>query len=153
MAADPAWCWRSAGEIADAVRARAVSAVEIARLHLDRVAAHDRGEARLGAFLAVDEEGALAQARTVDAAVAAGRDPGPLAGVPVGLKDLFVTRGLATTAGSRILAGWVPPYDGTAVARLRRAGAVLLGKLNMDEFAMGSSTENSAYGPCRNPWD
>src|SRR5258706_307535 len=75
------------------------------------------------------------------------------AGVPIGLKDLFVTRGVETTAGSKILEGWVPPYDGTAVAKLRAAGAILVGKLSMDEFAMGSSNENSAYGPVRNPWD
>jgi aspartyl-tRNA(Asn)/glutamyl-tRNA(Gln) amidotransferase subunit A len=85
--------------------------------------------------------------------VARGQDPGPLAGVPVALKDLFVTRGLPTTAGSRILAGWVPPYDGTVVEKLRAAGAVVVGKTSMDEFAMGSSNENSAFGPVRNPWD
>src|SRR5262249_45348431 len=100
-----------------------------------------------------DEAGALAQADAVDAAVARGEDPGPLAGVPVGLKDLFCTRGLPTTAGSRILEGWGPPYDGTVGARLPAAGAGPLGKLNMDEFAMGSSNENVAYKPCKNPWD
>jgi aspartyl-tRNA(Asn)/glutamyl-tRNA(Gln) amidotransferase subunit A len=137
-------------ELADAVRSKRLSAVEIARAHLDRVA---RLDAKVGSFYRVDEAGALAAARAVDEKVARGADPGPLAGVPVGLKDLFVTRGVETTAGSKILAGWVPPYDGTAVARLREAGAVLLGKLSMDEFAMGSSNENSAFGPVRNPWD
>src|SRR5206468_6877272 len=104
--------------------AREVSAREVTRLHLDRIAALD---ARLGAFLLVDERGALDQAAAVDEKLARGEHPGRLAGVPVGLKDLFVTRGLATTAGSKILQGWIPPYDGTAVARLRQAGAVLLG--------------------------
>ncbi len=139
----------SATEIAHAVGGRALSAVEVAQAHLARIA---REDGALGCWLRVDEAGALAQAEAVDRAVARG-DHLPLAGVPVGLKDLFVTEGLETTAGSRILAGWIPPYDGTAVARLRRAGAVILGKLNMDEFAMGSSNENSAYGPVHNPWD
>ncbi|MSP63732.1 MAG: Asp-tRNA(Asn)/Glu-tRNA(Gln) amidotransferase subunit GatA [Myxococcales bacterium] len=142
--------WRSAAEIAAQVAAREVSAVEVTRAHLDRIAALDR---RLGCYLLVDGDGALAQAAAVDRAIAAGDSPGLLAGVPVGLKDLLVTEGVATTAGSKILAGFIPPYDGTAVARLRQAGAVILGKLNMDEFAMGSSTENSAFGPVRNPWD
>jgi aspartyl-tRNA(Asn)/glutamyl-tRNA(Gln) amidotransferase subunit A len=144
------WCWAPASEIADAVRAKRVSAVEIARAHLSRIAAVD---GKLHSFLLIDEKGALAQAATVDEKIARGEDPGILAGVPVGLKDLFVTEGLATTAGSKILEGWIPVYDGTAVAKLRTQGAVLLGKLNMDEFAMGSSNENSAYGPVRNPWD
>jgi aspartyl-tRNA(Asn)/glutamyl-tRNA(Gln) amidotransferase subunit A len=133
-------------ELADAVRRKARSAVEITQAYLAK-------KDELGCFLHVDREGALARARAVDEKIARGEDPGPLAGVPVAVKDLFVTRGLPTTAGSKILEGWVPPYDGTAVERLHRAGAVLLGKLNMDEFAMGSSNENSAYGPVRNPWD
>ncbi|RMH43307.1 MAG: Asp-tRNA(Asn)/Glu-tRNA(Gln) amidotransferase subunit GatA [Deltaproteobacteria bacterium] len=140
----------TAADIARRVAARDVSAREVAQAHLDRVAAVDD---RLGAFLRVDGDGALAQAGAVDAAIARGEDPGPLAGVPVGLKDVLVTAGVETTAASKILAGWVPPYDGTAVARLRAAGAVVLGKLNCDEFAMGSSTERSAFRPCRNPWN
>ena len=143
----------SALALARAVRERQLSAREVATAHLARIAAHDKGERGLNAFLRVDEAGALAAADAVDARVARGEDPGALAGVPVGLKDLFVTEGLETTCASKILQGWIPPYDGTAVARLRAAGAVILGKLNMDEFAMGSSNENSAFGPCRNPWD
>ncbi len=113
----------------------------------------ERVDRELGAFLALDPEGALAAARASDARRRAGEARGPLDGVPLALKDNLVCAGLATTAGSRILEGWRPPYDATAVARLRAAGAVLLGKLNLDEFAMGSSTESSAYRVCRNPWD
>jgi aspartyl-tRNA(Asn)/glutamyl-tRNA(Gln) amidotransferase subunit A len=148
-AADRELCYLPAAEQARRVRSRAVSSRELTAAHLARVAAADGA---LGCFLALDAERALARADEIDAAIARGDDLGPLAGVPIALKDVLVTRGLATTAGSRILAGWVPPYDGTAVARLCAAGAVLLGKLNCDEFAMGSSNENSAYRPVRNPW-
>jgi aspartyl-tRNA(Asn)/glutamyl-tRNA(Gln) amidotransferase subunit A len=137
-------------ELAAGVKAKKFSAAEVTRAYLDRIAKLDKG---LGCFYRVDEKGALEQAAAVDGKVARGEDAGALAGVPVGLKDIFVTRGVETTAGSKILAGWVPPYDGTVVARLKLAGAILPGKLNMDEFAMGSSNENSAYGPCKNPWD
>ena len=139
-----------AARLAELVRRREVSARELADAHLARIAAVD---GRVHAFLHVDADAARARADEVDRAVARRDDVGPLGGVPVALKDIFVTRGVPTTAGSRILAGWRPPYDATVVARLRQAGAVLLGKLNMDEFAMGSSNENSAYGPCKNPWD
>jgi aspartyl-tRNA(Asn)/glutamyl-tRNA(Gln) amidotransferase subunit A len=137
-------------EIADGVRGGTLRAQELCRALIERIA---RIDGELGSFLRVDEEGAMAQARAVDEAVAGGADPGPLAGVPVGLKDLLVTKGLETTAASRILRGWIPPYDGTVVGKLRGAGAVLLGKLNMDEFAMGSSNEHSSVKPCANPWD
>jgi aspartyl-tRNA(Asn)/glutamyl-tRNA(Gln) amidotransferase subunit A len=136
--------------LADLLAARQVSSVEVTRAHLDRIAAEDGG---LGAYLHVDPEAAVRAAEAVDAARASGEQLGPLAGVPVALKDVVVTEGVPTTSGSRILEGWRPPYDATVAARLKAAGTVLLGKTNMDEFAMGSSTENSAYGPTRNPWD
>ncbi|HEY3356488.1 MAG TPA: Asp-tRNA(Asn)/Glu-tRNA(Gln) amidotransferase subunit GatA [Polyangia bacterium] len=139
-----------AAELAAVIARREASALEATEAYLARIAAHDPA---LGAYLTVTADTARAQAGAVDAALARGETVGPLAGVPVALKDIFVTRGIPTTCGSRILAGWVPPYDGTPWARLQAAGAVLLGKLNMDEFAMGSSNENSAAGPVRNPWD
>jgi aspartyl-tRNA(Asn)/glutamyl-tRNA(Gln) amidotransferase subunit A len=142
--------YQGLAELVRLVRRRELSAREVVSAHLARIAAVD---ARLGTFLHIDEGGALRRADEIDAELASGRDPGPLAGVPIALKDILVTRDVPTTAGSRILAGWIPPYDATVVERLRAAGAVLLGKLNMDEFAMGSSTENSAFFPCRNPWD
>jgi aspartyl-tRNA(Asn)/glutamyl-tRNA(Gln) amidotransferase subunit A len=132
------------------VRERQVSVREITASFLARIDALD---GRLGAYLRVDHEGAMARADELDRALARGEDIGPLGGVPVAVKDLFLTRGVETTAASKILAGWVPPVDGTAVARLKQAGAVILGKLNMDEFAMGSSNESSSVKPCRNPWD
>ncbi len=125
-----------------------VSAVALAEQHFERIAAVD-GE--IHSFLALTRERALAQAERVDAAVRAGEEVGPLAGVPVGIKDVLTTRGVETTAGYKILSGYHPPYDATAVARLEAAGAVVLGKLNCDEFAMGSSNDNSAYGPVKNP--
>jgi aspartyl-tRNA(Asn)/glutamyl-tRNA(Gln) amidotransferase subunit A len=127
-----------------------VTAVEVAQAHLDRIGAVDE---RVHAFLHVDADGALAAAKHVDAQRAAGQPLGPLAGVPLAMKDVVVTQGLPTTAGSKILEGWRPPYDATITRRIKDAGIVMLGKTNMDEFAMGSSTENSAYGPTRNPWD
>ena len=110
-------------------------------------------EANLHAYLTIDREGAARAAVAADSSLKAGTDLGPLQGIPVALKDNMVTRGVETTCSSRILSGYLPPYDGTAVARLRQGGAVLFGKTNLDEFAMGSSTENSAYGATRNPWD
>jgi aspartyl-tRNA(Asn)/glutamyl-tRNA(Gln) amidotransferase subunit A len=136
--------------LAEAVRAGRLRARAITDAYLARIRAVDGS---LGCYYRVDEAGARAQSDAVDAAVARGQDPGPLAGVPIGLKDLFVTEGVETTAGSKILEGWIPPYEGTPSQRLKQAGAIVLGKLSMDEFAMGSSNENSAYGPVRNPWD
>ncbi|MDR7281170.1 Asp-tRNA(Asn)/Glu-tRNA(Gln) amidotransferase subunit GatA [Catenuloplanes atrovinosus] len=140
----------TAAELAATIASGDVSAVEVAQAHLDRIAAVDE---RVHAFLHVDTEGALAAARDVDARRANGEELGPLAGVPVAVKDVLATKGVPTTAASKILQGWRPPYDATIVERLRAAGTVMLGKTNMDEFAMGSSTEYSAYGPTNNPWD
>jgi aspartyl-tRNA(Asn)/glutamyl-tRNA(Gln) amidotransferase subunit A len=140
----------SARELALRVGRRELSAVEVTRSHLDRIAAT---EPRVDAFLALLPERALESARRVDAALAGGGSSLPLAGVPVAVKDVMNVAGAPTTCGSRILKGYAPPFTCTAVARLEAAGAVVIGKTNMDVFAMGSSTENSAYKPTRNPWD
>jgi aspartyl-tRNA(Asn)/glutamyl-tRNA(Gln) amidotransferase subunit A len=139
----------TAADLSAKLEAGEVSSVEVTQAHLDRIAAVDGG---VHAFLHLNEK-ALETAASVDAKRKAGEKLGPLAGVPIAIKDVLCTLGMPSTAGSRILEGWIPPYDATVVARLRAANLVLLGKTNMDEFAMGSSTEFSAYGATHNPWD
>jgi aspartyl-tRNA(Asn)/glutamyl-tRNA(Gln) amidotransferase subunit A len=136
------------GELLQALRARKLSSVELVRDTLARVA---RAQASLNAFITIDEQGALASARAADAALARGDAP-PLTGIPLAHKDVLMTAGLRTTCASRMLENFVAPYDAHVVARLREAGTVLVGKTNMDEFAMGSSNETSYFGPARNPW-
>jgi aspartyl-tRNA(Asn)/glutamyl-tRNA(Gln) amidotransferase subunit A len=140
----------TAADLARAIATGETSAVEVAKTHLDRIAAVD---AVVHAFLHVDHDGALAAARVVDERRRRGESLGPLAGVPLALKDIITTADMPTTCGSRILQGWHSPYDATVTGKLRAAGIVILGKTNLDEFAMGSSTENSAFGPTHNPWD
>lgn len=139
-----------ASETAEVIASGEVSAIDVAEAHLERI---DQSDEVVHAFLHVDRDQALAQAADVDRARAAGTPLGPLAGVPLALKDVFTMTGAPTTCGSKILRGWQPPYDATVVERLKAGGVVVLGKTNMDEFAMGSSTENSAYGVTRNPWN
>jgi aspartyl-tRNA(Asn)/glutamyl-tRNA(Gln) amidotransferase subunit A len=140
----------TAAEMASALAAKEISSVELTKQHLDRIASVD-GE--INAFLHIDNAGALEQAEAIDKKRASGEKLSPLAGVPIAVKDILTQKGIPTTAGSKILEGWRPPYDSTVVAKLKAAGVVILGKTNMDEFAMGSSTENSAYGTTQNPWD
>ena len=141
---------QDAATLSAALQAGEITSVELTQACLDRIDAVDD---RVHAFLFVDRDAALATARQTDEQRASGTPLGALAGIPLALKDVLTMKGVPTTCGSRILEGWKPPYDSTIVERLRDAGVVVLGKTNMDEFAMGSSTEHSAYGPTRNPWD
>ena len=141
---------KTAAQMSEALAKGETTSVELTQAHLDRIAAVD-GDVK--AFLHVDSEGALAQAKEVDALRAKGEKLSAIAGVPLALKDVLAQKGVPTTAGSKILQGWRPPYDSTVVSKLKSAGVVIMGKTNMDEFAMGSSTENSGYGPSFNPWD
>ena len=141
---------QSAATLAGAIARKEVTSEEVTQAHLDRISQVDE---RVHAFLHVDPEASIARAREVDQQIARGELSSPLAGVPIALKDLVATKGVPTTCGSRILEGWRPPYNATIVNKLHAAGVVSLGKTNMDEFAMGSSTEHSGYGPTHNPWD
>jgi len=145
---------KTAAELVEALAAGETTSVELTQAHLDRIAAVDgTAESGVHAYLDVDAEGALKAAADSDARRAQGEQLHALDGVPIAVKDVLATQGLPTTCGSRILEGWVPPYDATVVATIKAAGLPILGKTNMDEFAMGSSTEHSGYGPTRNPWD
>jgi len=141
---------QTAAQMSAALINKEISAVELAKQHFERIEAVDN---EVHAFLYLDKEGALDQAKEVDKKISQGEKLSPLAGVPLALKDVLTQKGIPTTCGSKILEGWRPPYDSTVVSKLKSAGVVILGKTNMDEFAMGSSTENSAYGPTKNPWD
>ena len=140
----------TAAQMSEALSAGSITSVELTEAHLAQI---EKVDLKVHAFLHVDKENALAQARDVDAKRKSGEKLSTLAGIPLALKDVLAQKGVPTTCGSRMLEGWRPPYDSTVVAKLKQSGVVILGKTNMDEFAMGSSTENSAYGPTHNPWD
>ncbi|MGZ5280366.1 MAG: amidase, partial [Pseudobdellovibrionaceae bacterium] len=136
-------------QISDAVLSKKVSALEVTQHFLTRIQTMD---SKLNSYISINEK-AEDEARAIDARLAKGENPGLLVGVPFGIKDMFCTKGLKTTAGSKFLENFVPPYDSTVVTRLKSAGITILGKLNQDEFAMGSSNETSFFGPSRNPWN
>lgn len=141
---------KTAAELGEMIAAGETTSVEVTTAFLDRI---ESLNSKYNAFLHVDRAGALEAAAAVDEQIAAGKRPSPLAGVPIGVKDNFCTTDMPTTCGSKMLEGWLSVYDSTVIRRLREAGLVIVGKTNMDEFAMGSSTETSAFGPTRNPWD
>ena len=141
---------KSAHEMAAALQAGEITSVELVTAHLNQI---ERVDNEVHAFLYVDKEGALSQAADIDKRRSQGAKLGPLAGVPLALKDVLVQKGIPTTCGSKMLEGWRPPYDSTVVRKLKENDVVILGKTNMDEFAMGGSGENSAFGPAKNPWD
>ncbi len=143
-------CKKTAAELGPLLRKKEISSSEITAIYLEEISRRDR---ELNSYIKVCADEALAQAKEADKRLAAGEGITPLTGVPIALKDIFITKGVETTCASKILKGYVPPFDGTATKKLRDAGAVILGKLNMDEFAMGSSNEFSAFGPVKNPWD
>src|SRR5256885_44532 len=145
-----AWTTRSAAELLRELESHKISSVELTRAYLEQIQKHD---SKIKAFLLVDPEAALARAKEVDDRRAAGKPVGKLGGLPGALKDVICTQGVKTTCASKILENFVPPYDATIVTKLKAADAVLIGKTNMDEFAMGGSTENSAYFKTSNPWD
>lgn len=135
------------------LRSKDASSVELTEAYLSRIKEVDAGDGKVSAYIHVAKDLALASAKKADEAIASGKDLTPLTGIPIGVKDIFSTKGMATTCASKMLEGYTPPYDATVIAKLKAAGAVILGKLNMDEFAMGSSTENSAFGATKNPWN
>lgn len=135
------------------LRSKEITSVELTEAYLKRISDIDSGTDGIAAYIEVSKDLALASAKEADARIASGKDITPLTGIPIGVKDIFSTKGIQTTCASKMLEGYTPPYDSTVIAKLKSAGAVILGKLNMDEFAMGSSTENSAFGKTRNPWD
>jgi aspartyl-tRNA(Asn)/glutamyl-tRNA(Gln) amidotransferase subunit A len=147
----------SALDIGNLIRERKVSSPEATRVFLDAALADAAkgvdDDTKINAFISVDEEGAMRRAAEVQRLIDSGESPSPLAGVPMAMKDLICVKGSATTAGSKMLDGFRPPYDATVAEKLRSAGAVMIGKANMDEFAMGSSNETSYFGVCRNPVD